>query len=136
MALTGERSFGLDYAAAERYCDEWAGDTGEHAAIVEDFSLGGLLLVMDYAAAVKYAASHDAEIQYSADHTAPAPMLAGDCDTPAGLAARYGVVGAQHAAEDTRLMQRITASRAAGYVAHGWVCYLETAHIREATRGE
>lgn len=70
MALTGEMSFGQDYAAAERFCDQWAGDAEEHAAVVEDFGLGGLMLVMDYAAAVEYVASHDAEIQYDADHRA------------------------------------------------------------------
>ena len=68
MALTGERSFGADYAAAERFCDGWAGDTQEHAAVVEDFTLG-VFLVMDDAAAVAYVASHDAEIQYDADYT-------------------------------------------------------------------
>jgi len=69
MALIGTMSFGLDYAAAERYADEWAGDTCEHAAVVEDFGLGGLILVMDYAEAQAYVVGHDAEIQYSADHT-------------------------------------------------------------------
>ena len=77
MAVTGTRSFGTDYAAAERFCDQWAGDTGEHVALVEDFNLependpdNGSFLVMDYAAAVEYVESHDAKIQYDADHTA------------------------------------------------------------------
>jgi hypothetical protein len=76
MALTGEMRFGPDYAAAERYADQWAGDTQGHAAVVEDFGLGpendpdnGAFLVMDGAAAVAYVESHDAEIQYDADYT-------------------------------------------------------------------
>jgi hypothetical protein len=76
MAVSGARSFGDDYAAAEKFCDEWAGDTGSHVAVVEDFTLAGpvssdegQLFVMDYAEAVAYVAGHDAEIQYDADHT-------------------------------------------------------------------
>ena len=75
MALTGERWFGTDYAAAEKFCDEWAGDTGEHAAVVEDFGRGpadpdaGEFAVMDAAAAEAYVKNHDAEIQYDADCT-------------------------------------------------------------------
>jgi hypothetical protein len=76
MTLVGERSFGTDYAAAERYADQWAGDTQEHAAVVEDFGLGpendrdaGAFLVMDYDAALAYVDSHDAQVQYDADHT-------------------------------------------------------------------
>jgi len=76
MALTGERAFGTDYEAAERFCDQWAGDTQEHAAVVEDFGLGpaadpdaGAFLVMDYDAALAYVNTHDAEVKYDADHT-------------------------------------------------------------------
>lgn len=70
MALTGTQTFGTDYRAAERFCDEWAGDTSGHAAVVEDFGAGGLMLVMDAGEAAAYVTSHDAEIQYSADCTA------------------------------------------------------------------
>ena len=76
MALIGERSFGTDYAAAERFADEWAGDNSGRAAVVEDFGLGmegdpdaGSFLVMGYAAAEAYVESRDAEIQYDADHS-------------------------------------------------------------------
>ena len=74
MALEGVRSFGTDYAAAERYADEWAGDTEECAAVVEDFGMGpddpdaGVFLVMGYVEAVVYIDVHDAEIQYEADY--------------------------------------------------------------------
>ncbi len=85
MALIGERSFGTDYAAAEKFADGWAGDTQEHAAVVEDFNLGpendpeaGAFLVMDYSAAVRYVESHDAEIQYDADHTQAADICPHD----------------------------------------------------------
>lgn len=67
--LIGVMSFGTDYAAAEKYADEWAGDTQEHAAVVEDFNLGGLMLVMDHAKAEEYIEGHNAEIQYDADHS-------------------------------------------------------------------
>jgi len=75
MAVTGERSFGTDYTAAERFCDEWAGDTQSHVAVVEDFSIGGpassdegVFFVMDYDRAAEYVKGHDAEIAYDADH--------------------------------------------------------------------
>ena len=67
MALTGTRTF-TDYTEAERFADQRAGDTRECAAVVEDFS-ANLLIVMDCADAEAYIESHDAEIQYDADHT-------------------------------------------------------------------
>jgi len=66
MALTGERTF-TDYREAERFADQWAGDTRECAAVVEDFD-AELLIVMDCADAEAYIESHDAEIQYDADY--------------------------------------------------------------------
>ena len=36
MPLTGTRTF-TDYTEAERFADQWAGDTRECAAVVEDF---------------------------------------------------------------------------------------------------
>jgi hypothetical protein len=74
MALEGVRSFGTDYAAAEKFADGWAGDTSECAAVVEDYGLGpeddpdgGEFLVMDCAEALAYVDSHDAQIKYDAD---------------------------------------------------------------------
>ena len=66
MALTGQRTF-TDYREAERFADQWAGDTEECAAVVEDFGTGHLI-VMDCADAEAYVDSHDAEIQYDADY--------------------------------------------------------------------
>jgi len=75
MPVSGVRSFGTDYAAAERFCDEWAGDTQSHVAVVEDFTMGnpgdpdsGEFLVMSYADAETYVGRNDAEIQYDADY--------------------------------------------------------------------
>ena len=66
MALNGIRTF-TDFTEAERFADQWAGDTSECAAVVEDFP-ANLLLVMDCADAEAYVKTHDAEIQYDADH--------------------------------------------------------------------
>lgn len=72
MALIGQMSFGKDYATAERFADEWAGDNHERAAVVENLE-DGFLLVMDYGAAESYLTERDAVIQYDADHRCPDP---------------------------------------------------------------
>jgi hypothetical protein len=71
MALTGERAF-TRYSDAEKFADEWAGDTQEHAAVVEDFG-SGLFHVMDYEAAEAYVKDNDAEIQYDPDYRPDRP---------------------------------------------------------------
>ena len=74
----------------------------------------------------------------------PAPRVApsarmslGYIDGPATLRAWFGQpVPAVCAWETTRFMQRILTGRARAHRSIGWACYLETAAIREATRGE
>jgi hypothetical protein len=80
MALTGQRTFS-DYVEAERFADQWAGGTQEYAAVVEDFDQAGQFTVMDIAEAQAYVRSHDAEIQYDADHRPICPLcLQRNCD--------------------------------------------------------
>ena len=54
-----------DYVPAERDADQWAGDTRQDIAVVEDFPLGEFLVMPD-AEAVAYVRKHDAEVQYVA----------------------------------------------------------------------
>jgi hypothetical protein len=72
--LIGVIPFDQDYAGAEMFAEQWAGDCNARAAVVEDFGGDvrpgprGVLLVMDYDAAVAYCDTHNAEIQHDADH--------------------------------------------------------------------
>jgi hypothetical protein len=70
MSVTGTRYF-KSYTKAERFCDEWAGDTSSHVAIVEDpGEPDSELQVMDYAQAEAYIDDFPAaEIIYHADCT-------------------------------------------------------------------
>jgi hypothetical protein len=56
------------YAEAEKMADQWAGDTGGFASVVEDGDLGRLI-VMDGEEAEHYAqAADDIAVIYRADH--------------------------------------------------------------------
>jgi hypothetical protein len=59
--------------------------------------------------------------------------FAGDVDSPAELAAKYGEVRAHWAPASTRVQQDASVT---DHAKRGWASYLECARIREITRGE
>jgi hypothetical protein len=72
MYLTGTKSFGNDYHAAEEFADQWAGDNEAYAAVVEVFHDGdpknAEFRVMDISKAEEFVYHNEAEIQYGANH--------------------------------------------------------------------
>lgn len=69
----GIRSFGTDWNAAEKFAEQWARDTRQRVAVVEDYSYDhgdfGTLLVMTGEFADAYVEDRDAEIKYDVDQT-------------------------------------------------------------------